>query len=154
MTWLGRMFHQNCERHTSVGQAALGLAAGSVTGAAATTIFWGVAALATDTSTPAGFIIALWMFPFTLIVWSAGLFVLASPGWFVLHALGARCQQAAMLYGAGLTFVVAYWLADSLTGDGASWQERIVTPAVLGAIGLLVGWVVARVAYKAPPIAA
>jgi len=147
MAWLGRIFHKNCERRTSLGRAATGLAVGSLAGAALTTLFWGVAALAADTTSPAGFIIALVMFPFTLIVWTAGLFLLAPGGWWVLHRLGARCQQAAMIYGGGLTLVVlvAIFAIGSLGNP-----DRWFTPTT-AFIGVVVGWVVGRVAYEPAP---
>jgi hypothetical protein len=144
MTWLGRIFHKDCERQTSRGRAAIGLAVGSLAGTALTTLCWGVAALAADTTSPAGFVIALVMFPFTLIVWTAGLFLLAPAGWWALHRLGARCQQAAMIYGGGLTSVVlvAIYATGSL-GNPDRWFVPTIT-----FIGVVVGWVVGKVAYE------
>lgn len=138
MTVLGRIFHQSCERETTLGKAAAGLAVGGVAGAGLT----GVACLM-------GGPLAIIVFLFALPIWFGGLFLIAAPGWWVLHRLGARCQQAAMIYGGGLTYAVcvAYvWL------DGPRPFELQVLWSLpmfgLAAIGVSVGWVVAKVAYE------
>lgn len=139
MTVLGRIFHHGCERTTTGRRAAGGLLVGTFAGAALT-------AIATGVASPLAGIIA---FPIALIIWSVGLFALGAPGWWVLHALGARCQQAAMIYGGVLTYAIclAYvWL------DGPHpFEPRILwSLPMLGltAIGVAVGWIVAKVAYE------
>jgi hypothetical protein len=105
-------------------------------------------------------------FPIALAGWAIGLGVVATPGWWVLHTLGARSQSAGMAYGGGLCALVA--LAVSLflplsfapANEGykilatpiteAGWDG--VAPGILlfAAMGVLVGWVVNRVAYAKP----
>lgn len=138
MTLLGRIFHTGRERETTGGRATGGLLIGTCVGAMLTAIAMGL-------SSPFVGIIA---FPIALFIWAAGLFLLAAPGWWALHTLGARCQRAAMIYGGALTYAVclAYvWL------DGPHPFEPQVLwslPMVgLAAIGVSVGWVVARFAY-------
>ena len=110
------------------------------------------AALAVLIRQPAMMIFAVPVFPFVLLVWFVGLVAVAGPGWWLLHRLGARCQQAAMIYGGGLTFVVIAGLGPLYTSSEVDLSERwrmiLHTAGVFALIGLIVGWVVAKVAYE------
>lgn len=150
MTWLGRIFHQGCERTTTVGRAAKGLAIGTLLGGGLTVLAWWSAVAVFDGLGGMGMIVAIVASPLVLIVWAIGLFVVAAPGWAALHTLGARCQQAAMIYGGSLTLgaALAY-----LWWDGTHLDRLIALPTtcVFGPIGIAVGWVVAKVAYEPAP---
>ncbi|MDP1631378.1 MAG: hypothetical protein Q8L66_08155 [Caulobacter sp.] len=90
--------------------------------------------------------LAIYVGAVSLFFWAFGLFVIATPGWWLLHRLGARCQTAAMIYGGGLTLAVeaVYLAADYGVLRGG--------PMLLaGLSGAAVGWVVARVAYAPAP---
>lgn len=85
--------------------------------------------------------------PAAFIAWSAGLVLLGVPGWFVLHAIGARSQQTAMIYGAGLpTFVVmlVQMTTNPKYDDWAVW----IPPLLAAGVGAGIGWVIARIAYR------
>lgn len=105
-------------------------------------------------------------FPAALIGWIVGLGVLAAPGWWILHALGARSQIAGMAYGGGLCalvgLVVSLLLPLSLAPETegykvlatpvseAGWAGVIPGILLFAAMGVLIGWVVSRVAYAKP----
>jgi hypothetical protein len=147
MTWLGQIFHHGCERQTTVDRAVKGLAIGALTGAAIVSLF----------ALPLG-PLAIFVFVFAFVIWVAGLFLVAAPGWWMLHRLGARCQQAAMIYGGGLTFFVVsawVWIPGLIYGAAMSQMMQILPFAGLMTIpGIIVGWVVANVAYSPPATAA
>lgn len=141
MTVLGRLFHQGCERETTLGRAAAGLVVGGLAGAGLT----GAAGVM-------GGPLAFFVFLFALPVWFAGLFLIAAPGWWVLHRLGARCQQAAMIYGGGLTFAVVTLFGAWQIWRGAmnDWGGVLGFATALAVAGIAVGWIVGRVAYGPP----
>lgn len=144
MTMLGRIFHTGCERETSGGPAAGGLVVGAAVGAAATVMVLGMPNLLTG---DVGMFVATFvMFPTAFAVWIAGA-ALAAPGWFVLHSLGARCQQAAMIYGAVLTGAVTVAGLLLLSGAHYPWQQFAMTFAAMTLVGAMVGWIVASIAY-------
>ena len=151
MTLLGRIFHTGCERTTTKGRAAKGLAVGTLLGGGLTSLAWASAVAVFDGLGGIGIVVAIVATPVVLIVWAVGLFLIGAPGWAVLHALGARCQQAAMIYGGGLTLTV---LLAFLFWDSAHVDRSVALAAicVLGPVGVAVGWVVAKIAY-APPAA-
>lgn len=143
MTVLGRIFHQGCERRMSPLGAAIGLAAGALTGGMLTGLAWAVATAPTGGLPAVVFAVEL-VLPIATMVWGAGLVVVGLPGWLVLHLLGARCQQAAMLYGGGLGVAAGALIGAAGNGFAA---PSLVAGVFLGIAGVLVGWVVAKVAY-------
>jgi hypothetical protein len=112
------------------------------------------------------FPILLLAFPLALTGWAVGLAVLATPEWWVLHRLGARSQSAGMAYGGGvcalLALAVSLFLPLSLAPaeEGykvlttpisvAGWSGVLPGIFLFAAMGVLVGWVVSRVAYATP----
>jgi len=149
MTVLGRIFHTGCERTTTPRRAAQGLGMGALTGAGLTIGYLLVTGLISGGPTSTGVIVAIFAIPAALVIWGAGLFILAAPGWWLLHVLGARCQQAAMIYGGLLTYGVclAYvWLDGSRPFEvEVLWSLPMLG---LAAMGVAVGWIVAKVAYQ------
>lgn len=144
MTVLGRIFHQGCERTTSGGPAAGGLVVGAAVGAAATLVILVIPSLMSGGVVM--LITSVVMFPALFTVWLVGA-ALAAPGWFVLHKLGARCQQAAMIYGAALTSLATVAGLRLLSGEFYPWQHFAMTVAAMALVGALVGWIVAKIAY-------
>lgn len=136
-TLLGRIFHTGCERETRIERAVEGIGAGIVTGAGLVTVasifFMGHLAIAA--------------FFASLAAWSVGL-IAAAPGWWALHRLGARCQQAAMIYGGVLTAVVMLLIVRLISHPPFLEPPVIALVAVVAAFGAIVGWVVAKVAYE------
>jgi hypothetical protein len=144
MTILGRIFHQRCERETTLGRAVLGLLAGAATGGVLTSLLHAAVGVAGGI----GGVAITWsvrVFAISFLIWLIGLVVIAGPGWWVLHRSGARCQEAAMTYGGGLTFVVLAMLSV-----GGANPAGLTGAAILAGVGVAVGWVVARVAYGKP----
>lgn len=154
MTILGRIFHQGCERETTLGGAAKGLATGALTGTGLVGVSFvvagglgGMGAVAVP--------MAIFVMLYALPVWAVGLLVFGVPGWWLLHRLGARCQQAAMIYGGGLCFVAALavvgWAMTS-GGEVPDLAQVLVLASILALMGAAVGWVVAKIAYKPKPV--
>lgn len=150
MTVLGRIFHTGCERTTTPQRAARGLAAGAATGAGLV----GAALLVMSLPMGGGAVfIGLVGFLYGLIIWAAGLLVIGAPGWWVLHRLGARCQQAAMIFGGFATFAVVgvcLWGPVLFMGArlGDSGWLLAAYHAAISAIGVAVAWVIAQIAYR------
>ena len=141
MTWLGRILHSGCERTTTLGRAAKGLAVGTLVGTGLVTV---VAAFVMG---PLAIVAAVVAF----FVWGFGLFVIATPGWALLYWLGARCQPAAVMYGFGLTFatVLAYLLVDApCPPEPDHLTNSLMMAVAVGLAGAIVGWVVAKVAFE------
>ena len=149
MTILGRIFHQRCERETTLGWATVGLLAGAATGAVLTSLLYAVAGAVEGVAGAVVILSGLFALPISFLIWLIGLVVIAGPGWWVLHRVGARSQEAAMMYGGGLTFVVL-----AILSVGGANPAGLTGAAIMAGVGVAVGWVVARIAYGKPaPIA-
>jgi hypothetical protein len=89
---------------------------------------------------------------FAFIVWLLGLLVVGAPVWGVMHSLGARSAGLAAAFGA--IAPPTLYLACSLHGRPTSvvWalREEWTLYLILTAIGAVVGWTVARSAYRQP----
>lgn len=102
-------------------------------------------------------------------VWAIGLTVIAIPCWRILHRRGWRDWRAAIVLGFVLTFVTYLALSTGFglgfgsgysAGDGGGmtvvngrltahgWSRALAAAALQGAIGMVVGWMVWRVAYR------
>lgn len=155
MSWLGRVFHQGCERETSFGSAVIGLLAGAGAGAGLTSIIAtvGVALAGFFTfdlgTAVSGLMIGMAALLYSFVIWTLGLLLVGAPGWWLLHRLGARCQQAAMIYGGGATFTVCLivTLLVLSTTNGTNVMVLLPYLALMTLQGVIVGWVVAKVAY-------
>ena len=153
---------------TSLPRAAMGVAAGIVTGAAFVALWSLVGVSAVH---PYLLRDALVVFVYAAVVWSAGLIVLAAVPWAILHHYEYRNWPVAVALGAILTFIVvsgfltngfgAYagtgsfsaadsggptWVDGRLTTHG--WSEAFLFAAICGAAGAVVGFVVWRTAYR------
>jgi hypothetical protein len=154
MTLLGRIFHTGCERRMTPIRAAMGLAAGALAGAGLTSMTLVALSVATDGPSSLGVIVGIFALPLLLIIWAGGL-TLAAPGWWLLHVLGARCQQAAMIYGGLATFVATALFVPLVFGGGIdrlfanldALKAALGLAAALTPAGVIVGWIVARAAY-------
>ena len=148
MSWLGQIFHNGCERTTTVERAVTGLVMGALVGAGLVTVF-SIFVLGP---------LAIFAGILSFFVWGFGLFAIATPGWWVLYRLGARCQTAAVIYGGGLSFLTVgawVWIPGLIYGADFSVMTKILPFAgVMGLAGAIVGWVVAKVAYEPALIAA
>ena len=147
MSWLGQIFHNGCERTTTVGRAAMGLAIGTLVGTGLVTV------VSVFTMGPLAIFAAIVSF----FVWAFGLLVIATPGWVLLNWLGARCQPAAVMYGFGLTFatVLAYdWNQAPTSLEPDRLTATLLGAGLVAAGGGIVGWVVAKVAYSPPVLEA
>ena len=143
MTIPGRTLHQRCERETTLRWATVGLLAGAATGAVLTSLLYAVAAAVGGVAGAVVILSGLFALPISFLIWLIGLVVIAGPGWWVLHRFGARCQEAAMIYGGGLTFLVLAMLSA-----GGANPAGLTGSAIMAAIGVAVGWVVAWIAYS------
>ncbi|WP_156402428.1 hypothetical protein [Caulobacter sp. Root1472] len=89
---------------------------------------------------------------FASIVWLLGLLVVGAPVWWLTHGLGVRSAWLAAAVGA--IAPPALYLACSLHGRPTSviWalKEEWTLYPILAAIGAVVGWTVARSAYRRP----
>ncbi|HYE47405.1 MAG TPA: hypothetical protein VEA44_16695 [Caulobacter sp.] len=137
---------------TSVGRAAWALFVGALAGAGLTTL----------ALLPMGPLV-IFAFPVALIYWAAGLVVLATPAWALLHHLGVRGQAAAVLLGVGLTFAAG--LTMVLPGNPLIPLGRPADEAfhplvlygpllVLCAFGAIVARVVWKIAYRPSEVVA
>ena len=141
MTTLGKAFGRPCERRTTLGKAAIGILAGASIGALLATL------LTLPLNSETSIFVMVSSIPLILIVaffvWLAGLFVVGAPSWLALHALGARCQTAAVIYGALASFGAAWITPLNVLFHLSSLQWA----SAIGACGAIVGYVVAAVAY-------
>ncbi|MCF8505030.1 MAG: hypothetical protein K9G59_08960 [Caulobacter sp.] len=142
MTWLGGVFHRGCERQAKIGRSAMGLLHGALVGASLTAVIW----LLWASSPLSGVALALMVFPVAFLIWAAGL-ILAAPGWLLLHVLGARCQQAAMIYGGGVLLAIVLAFLSGARMPLEDWRV-FLTASLMVVAGVTVGWVVAKVAYR------
>lgn len=140
----GRILHQRCERETTLGRAAFGLLGGAATGGVLTSLLHAAVGVAGGIG-GAAITWSVRVFAISFLVWLIGLVVIASPGWWALHRLGARSQDAAMIYGGGLTFVVLAMLSV-----GGANPAGLTGAAIMAGVGVAVGWLVARLAYGRP----
>jgi hypothetical protein len=163
MTLLGRIFHQGCERETTLGWASIGLFAGAVVGTVLVGLLFAVLGVVEGGSIASVVQVVLVVTFYGLFVWLAGLAVIGAPGWWILHSLGARCQQAAMIYGGALLLIINLSL-PALIGHSAEdsggptvingqltahgWVQQLKTAIPMALIGAAVGWVVAKIAYR------
>jgi hypothetical protein len=94
-------------------------------------------------------VMALMIFPMALLVWLAGLFLLAAPVWAVLHLTGQRSLLAAVLLGTVMTAAAGAVLWTSLTGssDAEMSPGGVATVAAFALSGAAVATVVWRKAY-------
>ena len=112
----------------------------------------------------------LLIFAYAACVWAAGLILVASVPWAILHYNEKRSWRVAVALGALLTFVVTFglitngfglivsgnfsagdaggpaWVDSRLTLHG--WADAFQTALVCSAAGALVGLVVWRTAYR------
>jgi hypothetical protein len=159
---------------TTLPRAALGLIAGSIAGALLVTLFEIVNAFdyyrQYGTQTGAAMIV----FTYALIVWTAGLFLVAPLPWFALHRRGIRGWRAAILFGILLSFIGALgfftngfglnpnggafsasdsggpiWIDGHLTLHG--WIEAAKAALLCSIGGALVALAVWRTAYRRAP---
>lgn len=83
------------------------------------------------------------------IVWLLGLLVMGAPVWAVMHGLGVRSASLAATF--GVIAAPGLYLACSLQHRPGplAWalKEEWTVYLVLSAIGAVVGWAVARIAY-------
>ena len=153
---------------TSLPRAAMGLAAGIVTGAAFVALWSLVGASDFDVVILRG---ALVVFVYAAVVWAIGLVVVAAVPWAFLHHYGYRNWPVAIALGATLTFIVvsgfltngfgayvgsgnfsaadnggATWVDGRLTAHG--WREAFIFAAICSVAGAVVGFVVWRTAYR------
>ena len=156
---------------TSLPRAALGIAAGVITGAALVTLWDRVGVSGIHEYWLRD---ALFIFTYAAVVWAAGVLVVALVPWAFLHHYGLRGWPVAVTLGAVLTFIVvcgfltngfgAYvasgnfsaadnggptWVSGRLTSHG--WGEAIRFAAICSAMGAVVGLVVWRTAYRRVP---
>lgn len=153
---------------TNLPRAAMGLAAGIVTGATLVALWSLVGASEIDTVLLRG---ALVVFAYAAVVWAAGLIVVAAVPWAILHHYEYRNWPVAVALGAILTFIVvsgfltnglgtyagsgnfsaadsggSTWVDGQLTTYG--WREAFIFAAICSAAGAVVGFVVWRTAYR------
>ncbi len=153
---------------TSIPRAALGLVAGVITGAVLVTLwsFVGLTrfheSLLRDTVN---------IFTYAAVVWAAGLVVVATVPWIMLHHYALRGWPIAVGLGGALTFLAVFgfltggfgafvgvgnfsaadsggptWVDGRLTPHG--WFEAFQFAAICSAHGAIVGCVVWRTAYR------
>lgn len=158
---------------TSLLRAGLALAVGTMTGASLVTLF----AVLTDLEyfreyghqTDA----AALVFTYAAVIWGAGLCLAAPVPWAILHHYKKRSWPIAVAFGTILTFVVALglitrgfslfvvadgfsasdnggptWVDGRITQHG--WVEALKVALTCSVAGALVGFVVWRIAYRAP----
>ena len=153
---------------TSLPRAAMGIAAGVMTGAAFVALWSLVGVSAIH---PYLLRDALTIFAFAAVVWAAGLIAVAAVPWAILHHYEHRSWPVAVALGAVLTFVVVFgfltngfgayvrsgnisaadsggptWVNGRLTAHG--WMEAFIFAAICSAAGAVVGFAVWRTAYR------
>ena len=153
---------------TSLGRAAMGLAAGTLTGAALIALWSMVGANAVDAVLLRGAVV---VFVYAAVIWAMGLIVVAVVPWSILHRYEYRSWPVAVGLGAILTFIVvsgfltngfgAYtgsgglsvadsggptWVNGHLTSYG--WRQALSFAAICSVAGAIVGFVVWRTAYR------
>lgn len=153
---------------TSLPRAALGIAAGVITGAALITL-WSFEGMTTYDEHWLRHGLAVFMY--AAVVWAAGLIVVAAVPWAFLHHYELRGWPVAIGLGAILTFLVVFgfltngfgayaasgnlsaadnggptWVNGRLTSHG--WSEAFIFAAICSAAGAVVGLVVWRTAYR------
>ena len=97
------MLFRNPRLDTTTGRASFGLLVGAASGALMNALY--VVALDTVRSGlgPADVMSGLFVFfVVSVLFWIGGAFMLAAPGWAILHAMNLRGPGMAVLYGAGL----------------------------------------------------
>ena len=162
----GRTHEPGSRPTTTPAKVIKGLCFGALAGAALVTVGYG--AVFVVEGSLAYLSLLLLAFPAALVGWIVGLVFLATPGWWALHTLGARSQLAGMAYGGGLCALVgvavSLFLPLSLAPANhgykvlatpvseAGWAGVIPGIFLFAAMGVLVGWVVSRVAYVNRPI--
>lgn len=97
------MLFRNPGIDTTLGRATLGLLAGAAGGALINALYIVVLDTVTSGDGLADVLSGLSVF-FVIcgLFWLLGAFLLAAPGWFILHSLNLRGPGTAVLYGAGL----------------------------------------------------
>lgn len=153
---------------TSLPRAAMGVAAGTMTGATLIALWSLVGASDFNAVLLRG---ALVVFVYAAVLWAIGLVVVAAVPWAFLHHCGYRSWLVAVVLGAILTFVVVSavltngfgahagtgnfsaadssgptWVNGRLTAHG--WSEALIFAAICSAAGIIVGFVVWRAAYR------
>jgi hypothetical protein len=160
----GRTHQPGARPTTTPARVIKGLCFGALAGAALITIGYG--AVFVVEGSLAYLPLLLLALPVALVGWIVGLVLLATPGWWVLHRLGARSQLAGMAYGGGLCALVgvavSLFLPLSLAPADqghkvlatpvteAGWAGVMPGIFLFAAVGVLVGLVVSRVAYAKP----
>ncbi|NBB14174.1 hypothetical protein GVN21_02255 [Caulobacter sp. SLTY] len=97
------MLFRNPRLETTMGRASLGLLIGAVSGALMNAAYVVVSDVLKNGSTPNEVLSGLLIFGVvSSLFWLGGAFLLATPGWAVLHAMNLRGPGAAVLYGVGL----------------------------------------------------
>ncbi len=128
-----------------IGRAALGLFVGALIGTGVTAMAWIVLAMVSGEA-GMSILFTIIVIPASFVAWSAGLVLLGVPGWFVLHATGARSQKAAMIYGASLPTLVVVLVQMTTSSKYDDWAVWI-PPLLAAGVGAVIGWVIARIAY-------
>ena len=153
---------------TSLPRAVFGVAAGVMTGSVLVMLWSFVGMTQVDEHWLRH---ALSVFRFAAGVWAAGLILLASVPWALLHYYGLRGWPIAIVLGVVLTFVVVFgfltngfgaysaqydvsiadsggptWVRGRLTPHG--WFEAFQFAAICSAVGAVVALAVWRVAYR------
>lgn len=100
---------------------------------------------------PLAFWVGLMSLAFATPIWFAGILVVGGPVWWVLHRLGLRSRAVSSAAGATLVLLMVggvFTLTDAAPEGGEGFGVLLII-APLVAIGAVVGWTVARSAYRA-----
>ena len=94
----------------------------------------------------------LMIFVIATPIWFIGIVIVGGPVWWVLHRLGLRSRRAASAAGGVVIFLVvgAFFSLKGNAPRGGDWFGVLAVAAPLAAIGAVVGWTVARSAYRRP----
>jgi len=96
------------------------------------------------------FWIGLMSLVFATPIWFIGIALVGGPVWWVLHRLGLRSRPVSSAAGAALVFLVVggFFTLKSGAPEGGEWFGVLLVTGPLAAIGAVVGWIMARSAYR------
>jgi hypothetical protein len=96
------------------------------------------------------FWIGLLSVAFATPIWFVGILVVGGPVWWILHRLGLRSRVVCSAAGATLVLLVVggSFALNGAAPQGDEWFGVLLIIAPLAAIGAIVGWTVARSAYR------
>lgn len=94
------------------------------------------------------------VFPIALFVWMIGLLVVGAPGWALLHLLGMTPRWMGAAFGGAATALVSLFPGNDLglryVDSGMACIDLAINAFAFGAMGAVVGWVIASAAYGRP----